>query len=213
MLPFYFINFNLWRNALTMLFRLKWFFLSILLVYLFLSPAQFDLFSEHYLAASLLPALFRISVLVLILLAVNIFIKTTGKEEILSSLVWLFTPLKLLNINVDRFALRAVLTLEYIDELNYRMSQYKKEKLTISDNINNEKNLSFNHAIYYRYQQKKRMFFHLIRHSGIILREILIEADTSSGKVYHFDAMQSPRILQLFVPVGIALLLFLTMII
>ena len=213
MLPFYFINVNLWQHALTMLLRLKWFFLSILVVYLFLSPAEFDPFSINYLSVSLLPALFRISVLVLILLAVNIFIKTTSKEEILSSLVWLFFPLKRLNINVDRFALRAVLTLEYIDVLNYRMSQYKKEKLNNTDNNKDDNKILSNYSIFARYQQKKRMFFHLIRHSGIILREILLEADTSSGKIYHIDTMQSPLFLHLFIPAAIALLLFLTMII
>ncbi len=121
LLPFYLYQSSLWHSALKMLFKLKWFFISILLIYYFYTPdiQQSDQLSYQFYDPSVIndflekmnPGFFRISVLICILFSVNLLIRTTSKEDILSALVWLFSPLKYLNINFDRFLLRSVLTL------------------------------------------------------------------------------------------------------
>lgn len=209
-LPFYLIRPDLWTSAFRMLNKLKWFFLSILLVYIIFTPALSQPFSHQYFITLLLPATFRISVLVLILFSVNLFIQTTSKEQILTSLLWLLSPLKLIHIDIERMALRAVLTLDYIETLNYQMSQYKQQNLAVSRVNPDLQGVGVN-SLLSLYKQKKNAFFHLIKHSGIILREIIIEADSTSGQIYQIEPIQAPLLVHYLIPVMIALLLILTL--
>lgn len=206
MLPFYLQNKQLWQPALRMILRLKLFFVSILLVYVFFSPVPVvAMFSAHLLGESLIPGLFRISVLILIIFAVNLYLKNTTKEQILSSLIWLFYPLNYIKININRMALRAVMTLEYIEYLNQKLAEYqqlKKQRIRTSDTV-------FSFRQYF--QAKKQALFHLIRYSGIILHEILAEAESTSGKKYTIDCLPSPVLTQFFIPMVLCLLLFLTL--
>ncbi|MCW8929144.1 MAG: hypothetical protein OQL19_02770 [Gammaproteobacteria bacterium] len=148
--------------------------------------------------------MFRISVLVFILFSVNLFIKTTTKEEILSALLWLFLPLRIFNIDIERLSLRAVLTLEYIEDLSVRLSNYKQNKsLELSNK--DAKTGYFSSEFYLK---RKDHFLHLIEHSGIIFREILKEAEKTSGKSYTLDCLESPKFIQFSYPLGLFLIYF-----
>jgi len=205
LLPFYIIRPDLWRPAIKMLFRLKWFFISILLIYYYYTPdiQQSAQTIISQISERILPGSFRITVLIFILLTVNLFIRTTSKEEILSALLWLFLPLKFFNINIERIALRAILTLEYIEILSGRLAQYKDNR-TLDTLVNASVPDSF-------YAKKKGVLLHLVKSSGIILREILEEADTTSGKSYSIDCLKSPAIIQYLLPVLLCLLFLLTL--
>ncbi len=205
LLPFYVARLNLWSPAIKMLLRLKWFFISIFLIYYLYTPQIHLVDQSFYISriAQFLPGLFRISVLIFILFAVNLFIQTTTKDEILAALLWLFIPLKLFNIKTERIALRAVLTLEYIEALSQRLSDYKKSSL-----VENELQDFSQRAKSYRntVQRKKTAFLQLLKHSGIILREILKEADSTAGKSYTIDCLESPRLVQYIFPLALYLI-------
>ena len=200
LLPFYIVQIDLWRPAIKMIFRLKWFFISILLIYYIYAPdiAQSTQTIINQISGQAAPGFFRISVLVFILFSVNLFIRTTSKEEILSALLWLFLPLKFVNINIERLSLRAILTLEYIEVLSRRLTEYKKIK---SFQAPRNSNVAF-------YAKKKLAFLHLIKDSGIILREILEEAETTSGKSYTIDCLESPKLIQFVLPLVLCLLFY-----
>lgn len=217
-LPFYIVYPDLWQPALRMLIRLKWLFFSILLIYLILTPdslseyntEQFSLYSHvDSLIVQLLPGLFRVSVLIIIVLAVNLFLKTTSKEQILAALLWLFFPLKKLHIDVDRISLRGVLTLEYIEILTSRLAQYKqnnvKQEALSPDSVN------FMQGLIEQFRHKKNTFFHLIEHSVKILLEILDEAEKTSGKIVSVDCLEAPVPIQFMIPVSLYLLFLLTL--
>lgn len=206
LLPFYLVHLHLWYPAIKMLYRLKWFFISILFIYFYYTP------TIHYMDSSLLaqyghqlmPGVFRILVLIFILFSVNLFIKTTTKKEILSALLWLFLPLKLFNIDIERLSLRAVLTLEYIEVLSKRLHDYKtNNSLTVIPSKDSNKHLSF---VYNIFQRIKDTLLHLIKHSGIIFCKILEEAESTSGKLYTLDCLEPPKLFQYIYPL---LLLFL----
>lgn len=207
LLPFYFTQPDLWRPAIKMLFRLKWFFISILFIYYFYSPSiyQIEQTPISQLVERLKPGLFRIAVLVFILFTVNLFIKTTSKEEILSALLWLFSPLTFFKINIERMSLRAVLTLEYITALSDRLKQYKK------DSALTDINPDCNNRLFAFVLRKKLAFVHLIQHSGIILREILEEAETTSGRSYTLDYIAPPKFSQFLFPLVLSLLFYLSL--
>lgn len=210
-LPFYIVYPYLWRSALFMLFRLKWLFFSILLIYLIftpdISPESFDANQRiNSLIVQISPALFRIAVLILIIFAVNLFLKTTSKEQILAALLWLFYPLKVLQIDINRISLRAVLTLEYIEVLTQRLAEYKQNNTVEQGQLSR-------HRQGFRQKLKhiKNTFFHLIDHSGIILREILDEAENTSGKIVTIDCLEGPQLFQYLIPVMLGLLFIFTL--
>jgi len=188
-----------------MLLRLKWFFLSIFILYSFYTPHINSVEAQPLLIIeSFLPGLLRISILVIILFSVNLFIKTTTKEEILAALLWLFSPLKIVNIDSERISLRAVLSLQYIEAISLRLSLYKKNR--IKNAYPNSENSIINII-----KQKKQSLLHLIEHSGIILNDILMEAENTSGKIVTIESLPTPLIKQTFFPILLSLSLYLTL--
>jgi len=207
LLPFYVLHTSLWASAIKMLLKLKWFFLSIFFIYYYFTPELQASQSYFYILNDrFIPGLFRISILIVILFSVNLFIKTSSKEDILSALLWLFSPLAFFHINVDRISLRAVLTLEYIEELSARLSEYKQNKTL---DVNSTTSPEYSFLIFLK--QKKQSFFHLVEHSGIILREILNEAENTSGKSYTINCLAAPAAKQFILPVVLSLLLYITL--
>ena len=210
MLPFYFVIPSLWQSAVSMISRLKLFFLSIILVYLFLSPATWSELSDmHTLLQVSAPGLFRIAVLVVIIFAVNLYLKTTSKEAVLASLIWLFKPLNYLNISIDRFALRAVMTLEYIEQLNHRLTQYKKRKLQQKKQQNKLADKTAT-SLRQKLWMTKQVLLNLVSQSAIILQDVLNEAENTSGKQYTIDCLQAPSFKQFLIPVLLFTFLFAT---
>ena len=213
LLPYYLTHSHLWHGAIKMLLRLKWFFLSIFVIYYYYTPQNISVDQHAYdsllLTFSLMmensmAGLLRIAILVIILFSVNLFIKTSTKEEILSALLWLSSPLTFIHINVERISLRAVLTLDYLETLSLRLSLYKNNRIAIQYPVSH---YSFINAI----KQKRQSLLHLIEHSGIILHDILKEADNTSGKSYTIECLNAPSIAQTIFPLLLGFSLYLTL--
>ena len=203
LLPFYIVHRDLWLSAIKMLFRLKWFFISILLIYYFYTPdvTQSTQTTISQISGRIIPGLFRIAVLIIILFSVNLLIKTTSKEQILSALLWLFSPLNYFSVKTERISLRAVLTLEYIESLSLRLTKYKeKQSFEVYTASGSDSSLYLKTQIINFFLKKKWAFLHLIKHSVIILHEILEEAENTSGKSYTIDYLESPKAIQFIFP-------------
>ncbi|MCG5495306.1 energy-coupling factor transporter transmembrane protein EcfT [Ectothiorhodospira variabilis] len=100
---------------LTMVGRLKWFFLSIILVFGWFTPGTPLLALAPELSPSregLLLGLQRSLVLVLAVGAVVWLLETTRRDDLVKGLLWLTRPLAILGFPRERFAVRLVLTLE-----------------------------------------------------------------------------------------------------
>ncbi len=193
-LPFYFFRMELFTSALRMTFKLKWLFLSILLVYFFFSHQANHLSS----------ALLRIFVLISIIFSVNLFLNTSTIEQILESLLWLFIPLKLLNINIERLSLRAVLTIEYIDTLTNKIEQHKNN-ISISTNRRGIK--GWNSFLI----QRKEKLFQMSKHMVEVLQDILIKTSSKTitdqpAKEYTINCLDVPSGLQLLIPIVLCML-------
>ncbi len=106
-------------NALKMLKRLRWLFLSILIVYLFFTPGVLLIPDVLWgpTQEGLLQGLLRIAVLVLIVAAVNVLISSTEQAEFLSAVNWCLQPLSWLGLSHERLAVRISLTLEAVGVL------------------------------------------------------------------------------------------------
>ena len=120
---------HLFKMNWQMLRRMRWLFLSILIIYLWFTPGQALLPS----AGSLSPSLeglrfgfYRICSLVFIVLAVNLLIKSISRDELIASILWLLYPLRLLGLPDERFAVRIALTFDVVHEVQ---GLYGKQKM------------------------------------------------------------------------------------
>ena len=92
------------HTSLIMLKRLKWLFVSILIVYLFFTPGQLlwpDVVWSPTLEG-LTQGLLRVAVLVLLVAAVNFLISSTEQDDFLSAVLWCLRPLSFVGLPHER---------------------------------------------------------------------------------------------------------------
>lgn len=118
--------------ALRLLARMRWFFLSIALVYVFFSPGRllFSTLPWGPTREGLHEGSMRIAVLVLIVLAVNLLLRTTGRDGLTSAILWCLHPLSWLGLPHERLAVRIALTLDTVAEVQgvYRQGPRDEEE-------------------------------------------------------------------------------------
>jgi hypothetical protein len=96
--------------------RLRWLFLSILIIYLWFTPAATG-GSESFWLPSIeggIQGAVRMLTLIILVLAANLLLRTTTREQIVSALLWLTFPLHVIGFPHERFAVRMTLVLETV---------------------------------------------------------------------------------------------------
>ena len=103
--------------ALRMLRRMRWFFLSIALVYLLFTPGRllFSAWPWGPTVEGVMEGAQRIASLVLIVFAVNLLLRTTPQPALISAILWCLTPLSWVGLPRERLAVRIALTLDAVD--------------------------------------------------------------------------------------------------
>jgi hypothetical protein len=130
------------RASLIMLKRLKWLFVSILIVYLFFTPGQLlwpdVVWSPTF--EGLTQGLLRVAVLILLVAAVNFLISSTKQDDFLSAILWCLKPLSIIGLPHERLAVRITLTLDEVSQIrshhlyeSYNESQQDKVNPALSD--------------------------------------------------------------------------------
>lgn len=113
---------ELWQMNLQMLKRMKWLFLSLLIVYLWFTPGSpilFNIAGASPTWQGLQLGGLKIGSLIIIVLAVNLLIRPTSKEALICGLLWWLTPLRWFGVPNERLAVRIVLTFNMIAEMQY----------------------------------------------------------------------------------------------
>ncbi len=108
------------HSSLKMLWRLKWLYLSILIVYGWFTPGA-ALVVLSGIKASYIPTQeglqaggLRVTVLIAIVIMVAGLLQTLEKDKLVSAIIWLATPLSVMRLDIRRFALLLVLTLDKV---------------------------------------------------------------------------------------------------
>ena len=100
--------------------RMKWFWLSLLVLYGWFIPGTpvfiFENISVEYIPSieGLSAGGLRATALLSIVSAVVLMMKSTSQEELIVSIMWLISPLRLLKIKTAQFSARLVLTLDTV---------------------------------------------------------------------------------------------------
>lgn len=122
-----------WQAVWQMSWRMKWLWLSLLILYGWFIPGS-PVFFTNRIPLAFIPSSegivlgsLRALVLFNIITAVVLLIKSTSKEALIVSIMWLMTPLKLLKIDTGIFAARLVLTMERVTDTEMEIKKSLQE--------------------------------------------------------------------------------------
>lgn len=106
-------------QAIRIALRLRWFFLSIAIVYGLFSPGRllFPAWAWGPTYEGLLQGGERVAGLLLIVFAVNLLLRTTGQGELIAGILWCLRPLSWLGVPHERLAVRIALVLETVTQV------------------------------------------------------------------------------------------------
>ena len=100
--------------------RMKWFWLSLLVLYGWFIPGT-PIFIFENISVEYIPSIdglsaggLRATALLSIVSAVVLMMKSTSQEELIVSIMWLISPLRLFKIKTAQFSARLVLTLDTV---------------------------------------------------------------------------------------------------
>ena len=123
-------NARLLFPALKMLRRMRWLFLSLFIIYCWFTPGTPLPFAVPATILTWLPTLegiqeasIRIASLVTVVLAVNLLLQTTPREQLLGAIHWWTQPLRYIGIAHERLAIRMALVLETVPKMQPLISQ------------------------------------------------------------------------------------------
>ncbi len=152
-----------------MIWRLKWFYLSILILFYISSPNDISGVSEFY---GIYVSLIKITALVLIVIAVIIFIISIPRSELIASLIYLSNPLHVFGFSSERFAVRLFLIIEFTESIPTIIST----KNTVN--------------------QEKSKIKKIVSTLSNIVSQIYRLAETSDCKKIKFESIKLPRYYQ-----------------
>ena len=127
-------------NAVSMLRRMRWFFLSIIIIYAWLTPGR-PLWGEGLPISWWVPTVegmlmggHRLLALVMMVLGVQWLLWVTSRAQLVSALYWLSTPLRVIGFSRNRLVVRVALTLEVLEQIQgYLGEQLKKATVKRGD--------------------------------------------------------------------------------
>lgn len=126
------VRWHSFRNNLAMLKRMRWLFLSILIIYLWFTPGQLLLpvlgvWSPSLEGLNL--GLYRISSLVMIVLAVTLLVRSVDRADLISAILWLLTPFSIIGLPRERLAIRIALVFDVMGDVQ-KIYDQKNDSLT-----------------------------------------------------------------------------------
>lgn len=108
------------RHFSRLIKRMRWLFISLLLVYGYATPGEYLAllpldFSPSYEGLAL--GLTQIAKLLIAVAALSVLFASSPKTQLMAGLGTLLAPLKILGLDVDRFTTRLLLTLHYVEQM------------------------------------------------------------------------------------------------
>lgn len=108
------------RHFSRLIKRMRWLFISLLLVYGYATPGEYLAllpldFSPSYEGLAL--GLTQIAKLLIAVAALSVLFASSPKTQLMVGLGTLLAPLKILGLDVDRFTTRLLLTLHYVEQM------------------------------------------------------------------------------------------------
>lgn len=181
--------------------RMRWLFLSILIVYLWFTPGEPLLPIESDFMPTLQglqTGLLRVLSLMLIIFAVNYFISTIARHRLVQAIIWLLYPLNWIAIDTRQLALRIALTLELIPRVQQMVLDVKQHYVDARQNIEQSKQVDVKKSMIL---SRLAMISHLLE---MLFERTVDEALKMPSEKISVDTLQNPPVWQWFVPLLVA---------
>lgn len=192
LLPVFFQHTVKMRNAVNMLYRMRWFFVSIFVLYVWMNPTgQFSFELGLSFWVSQLPSIYmgleRIFSLMLVILAVTYVISSLSQAQLLGAIYWLATPFVFIGLNREKLALRMVLTFNAAQLLLSEKKQRQAKSAAAA-------------------QPLKSRLMSWLSHTANIYHHMVERAETQACKEYTFEKLASPKYAEWLWPILLILL-------
>ncbi|WP_455207646.1 hypothetical protein [Kaarinaea lacus] len=178
--------------------RMRWLFLSILIVYLWFTPGE----PLIPMASAFIPTfeglqtgMLRIFSLVLIIFAVNYFISTIARNRLVEAIVWLLYPFNWLGLDTRQLALRIALTLELIPRVQQLVLDVKQHYVDAKAKLDEPQRVTVRKSLVL---SRVAMVSRLLE---MLFERTVDEAIKMPPEKIAVDTMQRPSVLEWFVPV------------
>ena len=179
---------NFLQPAVSMLRRLRWFFLSILVLYIWMTPDVSLLSTDtilSFLSPGVTAALGRIFSLLLIVFAVSYLLASLSQSQLIAAIYWLVAPFAYLGLAREKVVLRLALSIEAAEKL------VKAPRFTVKNECKPAKNRMFN-------------FYHSVMGSlQYYYQYVLGCAEKEAGREVSFDCLTPPAFWQWGFPAGL----------
>lgn len=174
-------------SSLVMLKRLRFLFISLALIYFWFTPGA-PLFETWGNWSPTVEGLWlgslRILILVLIVLAVHLLLRTSSREELLSAILWVAAPLQWFGIKYQRLAVRLTLVMRIIDQVMHEPKVVRETKQTGENKLDS-----------------------LVGLFGFHYARVLKRADSEPLEQIKIDFVTAPPLRQCFYPLFLVLCL------
>lgn len=111
------------REILPLLRRLRWLFLSLLILNLWFSSPELNWLPS---VQGIIAALEHIVALVVLVLAAHLLLRTTPTVDIVAALTWCLSPLRYVGVSTEKIAVRLSLVLDTVREVQALSLQVPK---------------------------------------------------------------------------------------
>ncbi|MDH5407570.1 MAG: energy-coupling factor transporter transmembrane protein EcfT [Gammaproteobacteria bacterium] len=166
-----------WSRLFKFLLRLRWFYISIILLYGFLTPGQAllsslpDLSIEGLLAGGL-----QVLCLMMMIFALLVLVSNQSKSQMLGALYWWLYPVKLIRLSREKLALRIMLTMQAVERLQDKIYDYQSK------------------------QESTNKFQRLVNVTTYAFNEVVHQAQSHKSETISLSCLETPPVWQWCVP-------------
>lgn len=188
--------------SLRILKRMKWFFISILILYLWFTPGA-PLLDVALPGMPTLEGvhtgLLRVMSLVLVIFTVNYFVTTIARTKLVEAIIWILYPLKWMGVDNRVLALRIALVLELVPRVQNIVLDVKQEFQERNAGLLQEDNPSRRNKLWARLSAAGQL-------SEQLFVRVLDEAVNMPGEQINLGEATHPPVLQWSVPLVLVVL-------
>ena len=190
------------HGVLRMLKRLKWLFISILIVYLFFTPGQLlwpgVVWSPTL--EGLTQGLLRVAVLVLLVAAVNFLISSTEQDDFLSAVLWCLRPLSFVGLPHERLAVRITLTLDEVSQISKKHLYENRDELAHSELKHSELQQEEIHNAVSNVKEPEPKLFAIAKTANLLFQSVITAAETATVREISLPEESVPPMHQWLIP-------------
>jgi energy-coupling factor transport system permease protein len=177
------------KQAVKIIFRLRWLFLSVLVIYGWFSTGDLLFPDWHTLSPykqGIVHGLIRVAALMMLILSLTQLVFQLSRNDLLGSISWYCYPVKWIGIPEQRVIARLILTINAVQELE---KKWKKNKQLEVDNHSKLQNL---------YQRVLQLF-----------DDVIATAEHTETRTISVSVLTSPDWYQWLIPLTLFLIFWL----